>query len=249
MIAGLAVVAPGCRDEGPLALDELDEPVLTVSWYYGTLEQPELPHFYVQVSPRHPLDECPAVVPELTAFVDAQELSVLSRGGYTTIEGRKYCTVPTFELPGELVNAHPFAETTVIELSDGASAFGAVARHLFAERSVALAEPVSGELEAGQRAVLAWTPSSDELGLSAVLFYPDGAEGSDDDDVMPSFVLSGPDLEIDGDQLAFFVPAVEPQSGVLRVEVSAAVSTDECRGFWRCEVGVLATSEVAAQVR
>ena len=237
-LAALLALAPaGCREEGPLALDELDDPVLQVSWYHGSLGQPlALPHFYVQVSPRHDEDECPALHSDVRAMVGGEVLSVISLGGRVTDpDGRERCTVPTFVLPGEQVNAYAHEETTAIELDDGASTFGVVARGLFVERRASLVEPAGAELHAGEPAVVAWEPATDALGLVGVFFHPGTAP-----DGPPAFTRSGAGLELDGDRIGFRVPDLAAGPGVLRVEASAAVPTEACRGFRRCDVGVLA---------
>jgi hypothetical protein len=240
LLAALAVALPGCRDHGPVALDELDDPVLTVSWYHGSLGEPlALPHFYVQVSPRQDEDECLALDPAVEVSVGDDVLDPISLGGWVTDEGQpRRCTIPTFVLPGEQVNAHPREPTTTVALFDGASRFGVVARGLFVERSAELEQPAGGELHVGERAVVAWRPATDQLGLVAVFFYPQPAPG--EAGTAPSFTRSGPELELDGDRIAFRVPAVDTGPGTLRVEASADVPTEDCHGFRRCDVAVLA---------
>jgi hypothetical protein len=255
----LAVVALGCGEDGPVGLAELDEPTLGVRWYHAALGQPlDSPHFWVQITPRQGPrdheDECPELVPQTVVTVGDEALSVVSLGGWQTLEGRLHCTVPTYSLPGERVLAHPVEATTVIEAFDGDSTFRAVARGLFVERGATLEPSATDQpgqprqLEVGQRATLAWTPPSDELGLVAVYFDP--GPPPQDGPVPPLATLSGADLEIDGHRVGLSVPDAAVGAGVLRVEASAAVPTEACRGFARCDVEVLgASARIDVRVR
>lgn len=243
-LAGLAVA---CAPDGPLMLDELDQPSMFVLWYGSTLGQElPLPHFYVQVSPRHVEGECPSVVPEVVARVGEHELSVIALGGLRELDGETSCTVPTFELPGQIVLAHPDEPTTTIELSDGTTTLGLTARNLFAERDASLQAPAAAELLAGEPATVQWSPATDVLGLVAVYGYPVAPQPT-----APSFTLSGSDLELHGDRIDFVVPAsAEPGPATLRIDVSAEVPTEDCRGLHQCRVEVLGVRrELAVTIR
>lgn len=245
--AVLALALPACGPRGPVMLDELEDPVLSVSWYQGSFGEPlAASHFYVQLSPRQERPEdCLELDPAIHVTVGDDVLSVISLGGWVMEpDGLQRCTIPTFVLPGEQVSAHPLEATTAIELSDGTATLGVVARGLFVERGAELEAPAGGSLVVGEPAVVAWRPSTDRLDLVAVFFYPDPPPSR------PSFTLSGDDLELDGSRIGFRVPQVEPGRGMLRVEASAAVPTEACRGLARCDVAVLAViRELAVELR
>lgn len=248
----LGLVLAACGPRGPVALDELEDPVLSVSWYQGSLGEPlASSHFYVQLSPRQEsAEDCLELDPAIEVTAGDDALSVISLGGWVMEPGGlQRCTVPTFVLPGEQVSAHPFEATTAIALSDGTATLGVVARGLFVERSAELEAPAGGELVVGEPAVVAWRPTSDRLGLVAVFFYPDPPRPQEAP-TRPSFTRSGADLDVDGSRIGFRVPRVDAGPGVLRVEASAEVPTEACRGLARCDVSVLAViREIAVTLR
>jgi hypothetical protein len=241
----LAAALAGCEEPGPLQLDEIEGPTLYALWYHSALgDELDSPRFGVQLS-FYRGDQCPSVVAETVATVDDVPLEVTSLGGWVESGTARWCTVPTFRLPGDAVLAHPPAATTRVEISDGATTLGLVAGELFAERGASLEAPASAELVAGQPASLAWRPASDVLGLVAITFHDAGAE-----DGPPAFVLSGADLEIEGARIRFVVPEVAPRAGTLRVEASSDVATIACDGPRRCSVQSVAhRSEIPVTIR
>lgn len=250
LLVALAVVLPACRDDGIVALDELEDPVLQVSWYHGSLGEPlASTHFYVQLSPRQAEDDCLGLDSDVRVTVGDDALSPISLGGWVREpDGRQRCTIPTFVLSGEEVDAHPHEDATAIELSDGTATLGVVARGLFVERGAELEEPAGAELHAGAPAVVVWHPATDLLGLVAVFFYPEPAPGEVGGP--PAFTRSGTSLELDGARIGFGVPEVDAGPGTLRVEASATVPTEDCHGLARCDVAVLAViREIAVTLR
>ena len=248
LLVALAVALPACRDDGIVALDELEDPVLQVSWYHGSLGEPlASTRFYVQLSPRQAEEDCLGLDPDVRVTVGDDPLSPIALGGWVREpSGLQRCTIPTFVLPGDEVDAHPHEDATVIEVSDGTATLGVVARGLFVERGARLEEPAADELHAGAPAVVIWHPATDLLGLVAVFFFPEPGEAGGP----PSFTRSGPSLAVDGARIGFGVPEVDGGPGRLRVEASATVPTEDCHGLLRCDVAVLAViREIAVTLR
>jgi hypothetical protein len=240
LAGGLASTA-GCADEAPYRLVDLDHLSIQVSWFHATLGH-ELaePDFSAQLGFSQPARGCATLVSTTTATVDGAPMVPAFLGGWVTIDSHPYCSVPTFVFPGAEVRDHRFEDLTSIGVSDGDVAIDVDARNLFAVRSIALESPTDGQLIGGQPAVVAWSPPTDRLDPNgvAVYFLPDGGPTGPTGDGVPAFILSGPDVMVEGNRIAFQVPPMHVGSGTLQIQADAAIPVERCRGFSRCAVAV-----------
>jgi hypothetical protein len=230
----------GC-DEEPHRLADLGDVSVQVSWFYATLGHELVdPDFSAQLGFSQPAHGCATLVPTTVATVDGEPMDAAFLGGWVMIDARRYCSVPTFFLPGTMVREHPVEAVTSIAVSDDDVALAVDARNLFAVRAIALESPADGQLVGGQPAVVAWSPATDRLDPNgvAVSFLPDRGPTGPDGAIVPAFLLSGPDVTVAGNRISFQVPRVPAGPGTLRVSADAAVPVERCRGFARCGVDV-----------
>src|SRR5262249_18838807 len=154
---------------------------------------------------------------------DGKTLDVISLGGWKQIRNVTACTVPTFQLPGADVNAHPAAETSTIELTGDGDRLAFVVSHLFVTRDLAFVAPPDGVVMASAPSILAWSARSDTLDAAgtAVELVLDGETG-------PAFVLSGDQLRVDPGTIAFTMPVAPAGQGALRITTNVSAPVMSC---------------------